>query len=83
MVLQSPDIVVEYFEMMDRATMRFPEVVLTTPLGDSASNCAVSSARQLSSLCVHACSVYKMMHARARAHTHTHTHVNTDAYMYS
>jgi hypothetical protein len=51
-VLQSPDIVVEYFEMMDRATMRFPEVVLTTPLGDSASNCAVSSARRLSSLCI-------------------------------
>ena len=81
--MQSPDIVVEYFEMMDRATMRFPEVVLTTPLGDSASNCAVSSARHSSSQCLHACSVYKMMHTHARAPAQTHTCIYTDAYMYS
>jgi len=39
----SPDIVTEYFEMLDRANIRFPQVVLTTPLGDNACACAVSS----------------------------------------
>ena len=39
----APDIVTEYFEMMDRANIRFAHLVMTTPLGDNAFNCAVSS----------------------------------------
>jgi len=41
--VNSPDIVTEYFEMMERAVRRFPQVVYNSPLGENALSCGVAS----------------------------------------
>merc|ERR1719409_2602479 len=44
-MIAAPDIVTEYFEMMDRGTIRFPQAMLGTPLVDNARECAAAALR--------------------------------------